>query len=328
MESLFTSPPRYTGVKWAVVLLAMLLMSCVQATTPTAKASASASGSCRLPISLVVDAKGSLQGAFVDLPSGKVTVDPGGAGGAYYSRQFKRWLPSGPNAISSDGTRYAYLETWVDFSARGRMHVVDMATGKDQLYEIGAATNQPPFGILSFTSEGIWLSNAGYEAPGGGLFLLDPSTGTLKSVGDRAITEPVAGGPDVFWFTDIGPNPDVAAIGFGIPERVLQLTISDGKSALWFTKHGSYVRILGTDLAGHPIIGTWVNGGNSSDEIVWLASSPDAAKQIGTGHEAFQPIADSHGMWFGGSEGIYLYSGATGMKKITDKSAYPAGTCH
>jgi hypothetical protein len=320
--------PRFTGVKGAVVALAVLLVSCSQATTPTAKASAStASASCRLPISLVTDVNGGRQGAFVDFPTGRVTVDPSGAGGTFYSVPFKRWVPAGLNAVSPDGMRYAYLETWAGFSARGRLHVVDMATGKDQLYEIGVATNQLPFGILSFTPEGIWLTNGGYEAPGGGLFLLDLATGTLKSVGDRAITEPVAGGPDVFWFTDIGPNPDVANIGFGIPEQVLQLTISDGKSALWFTKHGSYVRVLGTDLAGHPIIGTWVNGAEPPDETIWLITSPTAANQIGVLHDSFQPIADKHGVWFGSSEGIYLYSEATGLKKITDKSAFPAGTC-
>lgn len=308
-------------------MLAVLLVSCTPGTTPVANASPSSSQSCRLPISLVVDAKGSLQGAFVDFPSGKVTVDPSGVGGAYYSRQFKRWLPVGRDGISPDSTRYASLDTWAGFSARGRLHIVDMVTGKDQLYEIGSSVNQLPFVILAFTSEGIWLSNAGYEAPGGGLFLLDPATGVLKSFGDRAITEPVAGGPGVFWFTDVGPNPDVAAIGFGIPERVLQLTISDGKSALWFTKHGSYVRVLGTDLTGHPIIGTWVNGAEPPDETVWLATSATNVTQIGVVHDAFQPIADSHGMWFGGSDGIYLYSEATGMEKITDKAAYPAGTC-
>jgi hypothetical protein len=314
------------GVR-GLVVLAVLLMSCTQATPPVANASPSSSQSCRLPISLVVDAKGSLQGAFVDFPSGKVTVDPSGAGGVSYSSRFKRWLPSGPNAISADGTRYAYLETWAGFSARGRLHVVDMATGKDQLYEIGSSTNQLPFVILAFTQEGIWLSNGGYEAPGGGIFLLDIASGSLKDAGGRAITEPIAGGPGVFWFTDSGPNPEVAPIGFPLPERVLKLTISNGKSSLWFTKHGSYVQILGTDLAGHPIVGTWVNGGASSDEIVWVISSPNAAKEIGTGHDAFKPIADTHGVWFGGTKGIYLYSEAAGMQKITDKSAYPACTC-
>jgi hypothetical protein len=313
-------------VKGAVALLAVLLMSCSQATTPTANASPSASGSCRLPISLV-DAKANLQGAFVDFPAGTVTVDPSGAGGAYYSVRFKRWVPAGPNAISADGTRYAYLETWAGFSAQGRLHVVDMATNKDQLYEIGAATNQLPFVILSFAPEGIWLSNGGYEGPGGNLFLLDLASGSLKDVGGREITEPVTGGPGVFWFTAAGQNPEVAAMGYPLPEQVLELKISDGKSAIWFTKHGSYVKVLGTDLAGHPIVGTWVNGADPPDETVWLVSSPTAATDIGVVHDAFQPIADSHGVWFGSTQGIYLYSGAAGMKKITDKSANPAGTC-
>jgi WD40 repeat protein len=319
-------------VKGAVALLAVLLVSCAPAITRTASASQPASGSCRLPISLVVDAKGSLQGAFVDFPSGKVAVDPTGAGGAYYSVRFKRWLPAGPNAISADGTRYAYLDPWTGFDYQGSLHVVDMATGKDRRYVIGSTTNQLPFLIVSFGPDGVWLTNAGYEAPGGGLFLLDLATGTLTEThvpGDAGITQPVVGDPGIFWFTDPGPNPEVAAIGFGLPEEVLQLTISDGKSAIWFAKRGSYVQVLGTDLAGHPIIGTWVNGADyaANDITIWLASSPSAVKQMGVLHDAFQPIADSHGVWFGSSQGIYLYSEATGMKKITDKAANPAGTC-
>ena len=322
-------------MRGAIALLAIVLVSCTQGTTPTSRVSpslSSPSSSCRLPISLVIDLKGDLQGAFVDFPGGKVTVDPGGAGGASYSRRFKRWLPVVPNAISTDGTRYAYLEAWGGFDQQGRLHVVDLATGNDRVYKIGVAGTgaQLPFVVLSFVPDGIWLSNGGYEGPGGGLFLLDLNTGALKETrlpGDARITEPVAGGPGTFWFTDPGPNPELAAIGFPIPERVEQLTIPGGKSAIWFTRHGSYVRVLGTDLAGHPIVGAWVNGGDSLDESVWVVSSPATAKEISTGHDAFQPIADRNGLWFGSSEGIYLYSDATGMQKITDQNANPAGTC-
>src|SRR5207237_9351569 len=107
-------PARFTGVRGAIALLAIVLMSCTQGITPTAgvspsppsPSSSSPSSSCRLPISLVLDLKRDLQGAFVDFPGGTVTVDPSGAGGASYSRRFKRWLPVAPNAISTDGTRY------------------------------------------------------------------------------------------------------------------------------------------------------------------------------------------------------------------------------
>ena len=326
-------------MRGAIALLAIVLMSCTQGITPTAgvspsppsPSSSSPSSSCRLPISLVLDLKRDLQGAFVDFPGGTVTVDPSGAGGASYSRRFKRWLPVAPNAISTDGTRYAYLEAWGGFDQQGRLHVVDLATGKDRVYKIGVAGTgaQLPFLVLSFVREGIWLTNAGYEGPGGGLFLLDLDTGALNETHlprDARINEPVAGGPGTFWFTDPGPNPETA-IGFPLPERILQLTVPDGKSAIWFTKPGWYVRVLGTDLAGHPIVAGWVNGSDSLDESVWVVSSPATAKEISTRIDLFQTIADSHGVWFGSSEGIYHYSDATGMQKITDHNAGPAGTC-
>ncbi|HEX7265317.1 MAG TPA: hypothetical protein VF383_14170, partial [Candidatus Dormibacteraeota bacterium] len=34
------------------------------------------------------------------------------------------------------------------------------------------------------------------------------------------------------------------------------------------------------------------------------------------------PIADSHGIWFGSSAGIYLYSPGVGMRKVSDQAGY------
>lgn len=311
----------------AVVLLGMLVVACSQATQPVAGTTPrQGAGSCRLPISLIVDAKRNLQGAFVDFPSGKVTVDPKGLGGAAYDRPFKRWVPADPNAVSPGGARYAYLEAWAGFEKPGRLHVVDVVTGKDRVYVIDTPSKLPLV-ILAFSVEGIWLTNSGYEGPGSGLFLLDLATGALQDPGLPRITEPVAGADGVFWFTDSGPNPQVAAIGFPVPELVLRLTIADGKSEVWFAKPGSYVRVLGTDLAGHPIIAAWLNGGDCSGETIWLASSPAQANVIGVLPGASGPLADGHGVWFGSGQGIYLYSEAGGMKKIIDQPANPAGAC-
>src|SRR5689334_182770 len=131
-------------MRGAVALLAIVLVSCSQGTAPAARVSpssppASSSSVCRLPISLVLDLKKDLQGAFVDFLGGRVTIDPSGAGGASYSRRFKRWLPVAPNSISTDGEQYAYLDPWGGFDQQGRLHVVDLATGKDRLYKIGVA---------------------------------------------------------------------------------------------------------------------------------------------------------------------------------------------
>jgi hypothetical protein len=38
-------------------------------------------------------------------------------------------------------------------------------------------------------------------------------------------------------------------------------------------------------------------------------------------------IADSHGVWFGSPQGIYLYSDAGGLQKVSNQPGYPANGC-
>jgi hypothetical protein len=310
-----------------VALLAMLVMACSQAAPVSNSATPTSSSSCRLPIS-IVDVNGSLKGgAFVSYPSGKVTIDPNGAGGGYYDRAFSKWLPVNRNSVSSNGARYAYTEPKVPGTpGRARLHVVDVPSGNDKLYDLGPADNTSAYVIVAFAPEGIWLSYAGYEGPGGGLFLLDLATGALKDVGGPGIIlEPVAGGSGVFWFTDPGPNPQSGAMGFILPAEMKRLTISDGKTETWFSKPGSYLTILGTDMAGHPIFISTANTSNGND--VWLASSPTQAKVIGLTQGEYQLIADSHGVWLGGQQGIYLYSVAGELQKVSNQPGYPANGC-
>jgi len=233
------------------------------------------------------------------------------------------------NSVSSDGTRYAYTERKVPGTlGRERLHVVDVPSGNDKLYELGRADDTSAYVIVTFALEGIWLSYSGYEGPGGGLFLLDLATGALKDVGGPVlILEPVAGGSGVFWFTDPGPNPQYVSTGMGgiLPARMQRLTISDGKTETWFSKPGSHLQILGTDLAGHPILISSASTGTGND--VWLVSSPTQAKVIALPQGYGQLIADSHGVWFGGQQGIYLYSDAGGMQKVSNQPGYPASGC-
>jgi hypothetical protein len=182
-----------------VALLAMLVMACTQTPPGSNSATPSSSSSCRLPIS-IVDVNGILKGgAFVSYPNGKVTIDPGGAGGGYYDRAFSKRLPVNRNSVSSNEARYAYTE--------------------------------------------------------------------------RSLS------------------------------------------------------VLGTDLAGRPIVGTSLNGGNGNDVTIWLASSPTEATEIGVLQAYYQAIADGHGVWFGGQQGIYLYSNAGALRKVSNQPGFPAGVC-
>lgn len=282
------------------------------------QAGSSSPGSCRLPIS-IADSTGQLQGAFLDYPSGKVSIDQAGSGGASYDRRYYRWLPVPRNAVSADGTLYAYLDRKVPGTpGLARLHIVYVLNGNEKVVEVGQDGSS--FVVVDFAPEGIWLTYSGYENPSGGLLLQDAKTAEFKDVGGSGIFQVVAGTPGVFWFTDGGLNPQPSAgMGSIIQARMQRLTVLDGKRETWFTEPGKDLRVLGTDLAGNPIF--------TDGDVIRIASSPSDAKVIDLPLGNYQVIADSHGVWFGGADGIYLYSESSGVKKVSSQAGSPANSC-
>jgi len=273
-----------------------------------------------LPIS-IADAQGNFKGAFVSFPGGNVTSDPSGVGGQDYDRPLAGWLPVNRYAVSADGTRYAYLDRKVPGTpGQARLHMVDVPTGFDKVVDLGAPGDTSAYTVVSFAPEGMWLSYAGYESPGPGLFLFDARTATMKDVAGPEILEPVAGGPGVFWFTDGGPNPQ-SSVGMGsiIPARMQRLTIWDNKLETWFSEPGSSLTVFGTDMAGHSIF--------TDGKDVMLALSPNETKVIGLPQGFYRLLADRRGVWFGGDQGIYLYSASGHVQKVSSQAGSPAGTC-
>ena len=117
--------------------------------------------SCRLPISISVSGAGiPTENGFVSFPSGAVTIDPAGKGGAYFDRAFSRWLPVARDAVSPDGAHYAY----VDLGDQGvfNVHVVDVRTGTNHvLREKRPGFSFQPF-VLDYALEGIYIGQ-GFE---------------------------------------------------------------------------------------------------------------------------------------------------------------------
>ena len=303
------------------MLVVAIVGACSQAHPLAATSPSVGQASCRLPI-VIIEASGPSQGAFVTYPGGKVALDPAGVGGLSYDRAQSRWLPVPSNEVAADGSRYAYTDRKVPGTlGQQKLHVVDVSTGQDRVYALSSASDTSSYVVIEVATEGVWLTYSGYESPRGGLFMVDPSSGGMKDVGgDHTMFDSVAGGRGFFWFTDPGPHPQTSAgMGSILPARVQRFTVADGKTEAWFTRDGSYMTVLGTDLAGHPI----VTDGTS----VWLASSPADAKVIGVPAAYYLVFADSHGVWLGATTGIFLYSAAGVVRKVTDQAATPTGPC-
>jgi hypothetical protein len=288
--------------------------------------------SCRLPISTPDG-----QGAFISFPATTVTFDFTGKGllsrgGAYYNRAFSRWLPVPRQAVSPDGKQYAYTEPAPDQTKQPKIHVVDVATGADRGFTTPSHEWFMPYGVLDYSTEGIYLFEA-YESPRFGLWLLNPSTGAMAGVAALDYIEG-AGGNKIFWLGTVNPN-DGHNIGtmFQIADQIDRYNLADGTRVPWLYQPGKGIQMLAIDAAGHPIVEV-VNTFTAEDLAVRLVLllGPTAQRTIITAPDGFlgsfeQPIADSHGVWFGSPQGIYLYSDANGLQKVSNQPGFPANGC-
>jgi hypothetical protein len=347
--------------RW-VVVLGFSLIACSQTPSPIAGATASPAQSatpsqqpsaapvpdlplvkiafsCRLPISIptAVGVPPSKNG-FISFPSGVVTIDPAGKGGAYFDRAFSRWLPVGRDAVSPDGAHYAY----VDLGAPGvfYVHVVDVRTGSDRaLRENGSGFSFQPF-VFDYATEGIYLTQA-FERIQAGLWLVVATTGAMRQVSKVGGLQ-VSAGNGVFWSGDVNPadpNPVVTGSSAGtLPDQIDRLDLRSGRQVVWLYQRRGFI-IVAQDIHGNPLIDAYSSKtqvppktdplDHSATELL-IALDPKTRRSIFKGQlveSLAGAISDTHGVWFGSAQGIYLYSDANGLQKVSSQPGYPANGC-
>lgn len=285
--------------------------------------SAPSDSECRLPV-FISDGSGKVQGAFIEYPSGAMTIGAGASGGEYYDRTHARWLPVTRNAVSPDESEYAYLDRKIPGTvARQDLHIVDVVSGHEKLYPVAAAGEQAAYTVVSFDAKGVWLAYAGYEGPTVGLFLFDLGSRRLTDfAGPRQVFNPVAGRPGIFWFTDYGAQPEPQTEGMGgyYLARVQRLTIAGPTVESWLARDRTSIQVIGVDANGFPVV--------ADGSGVWLMTAPNKASRIDLPQGFFGVVsADRHRTWLGGMDGVYLYTSGGELTKVTGQAASPAGTC-
>ena len=322
-----------------IAALAVFVVACSQAAQPAAKPSvfdlslSTVGFSCRLPITTPDN-----QGAFVSFPAGTVRFDPQGQGlvnhwGLYYDLAFSRWLPVPRQAVSPDGKHFAYGEAGADQSHVARMHVVDVATGADHVFDAPTGAWFVRFDVLDYASEGIYLYT-NYEVSVG-VSLMNPTTGAIKAVAQLVDIQASAGNR-TFWVGSVNPADPNPLGGIGIqPNQIDRYSLVDGTRVAWFYRPSTAPRVIGSDMQGHPIVQV-VNGrngvidGDYGAELL-LLMNPQSQRSIFNGSaklvgSMFVSISDSHGIWFGTDHGVYLYTG-TALMKVSNQPGYPANGC-
>jgi hypothetical protein len=243
----------------------------------------------------------------------------------YYDRAYSRWLPVSRDAVSPDGSHYAYADRAIgpqaDPRARATLHVVAVNTGAELTFDDGGWSS--PYVVLDYATEGLYLTTTyvGY-----GLWLMNPATGAITMVSNPWDVQGSTG-KKVFWVGAVhASDPDPSA---GVaPDQLDRLNLVDGSRVAWFYRPGSSVHFVSQDAGGHPIV---IAGGVSGPQEFLLLFGPGVSRSIWTSGDRMPglsgPISDSHGVWFGSPDGIFLYSETNGIQKISNQPGYPANGC-
>ena len=259
------------------------------------------------------------------LPPGGVQASPvPGGGGAqpWWDAQARRWVPVALSSVSPDGQSYVYL------SADG-LHRVLVATGADQLVyrrPQGVIGGQ----VLGYQAEVYIVFPSGVKDGAGGFITNPPDqvgvwridlaakTGTRIRSSDNAGS--MASG--ALWITP--PQGD----------SLDRIDLGTGQETVWFSDPGRSIQFLGVDHAGLPIVWTFAGGHLE----IWRVAAPNQSTNFYSIDYAGAPaifgpemqqgllVADEHGVWFGASDGLYIYDTA-GFRKIATTSGIPAGPC-
>ena len=291
--------------------------------------------SCRLPVSAT--APDGPKGGFITFPAGTFQVDPAARPApAYFDRAVSTWLPVGRQAVSHDGLYYATTTQGVGDGTEtpATVHIVAASTGAERVIPLTALRPQPttsdPFlEVIDFESDAVYGIERG-QAGLGELYRVDLSTGTITDL--RGAVRPEAVESGGFWFG--GPDPN--AQGLGAPPIDLERwDLRSRTTSIWFQR-SSAVWFLGLDRAGAAVVlvTNENEAGNTVSTEIWLVSHPGQETKIysaATGdHTLNLPtsmIADEHGLWFGGTQGIFFYSPDSGTRKVSDYAGAPANGC-
>jgi len=260
--------------------------------------------------------------------------------GATYTRRYGRWIPMKIAAVSPDSSHYAYSQFIDQPSRHSRIHVVDVTSGVDRI-----VYDQDFYAVLDYRSEGVYLVNVGPTGEGAaGLWLLNPSSGSLRQIAPpQAAAAPfgfylIGGG--AAWYGDVAPGDQPPNQGIGPMDRVLRFDLKTHAVTSWFRRPGMQVQAIGFDNQDHLIVmattelaGIAVQPGHGSLEL-WLVTAAGVAQRIYSTSGASDfvgsfstPLADDHGVWFGTSVGVFLYTPDGKFIKVSDAAGEVAGRC-
>jgi len=280
--------------------------------------------SCRLP---VIAGSNPSRPAFISFPGATLSYDsttptipqpPGQPGpGGFYDLRFQKWLPVSRPSVSPDGTSYVWVSWLPDQTTASVIHLVNVATGSDRAIPLTGFPLVPV--VMDFDGRTVFI-DSGYEGPPSGLWTLDTASSALTRIANIPFVQAYDPTSGVVWLGGVAladPDPPQEIEGAGSDE-LIRHELSTGATLPWFYSAGKEVLLLGLDGSGSPIV--QISGDlrtNGAGVEVRIVSAPGVSQVIGSLQgELWGPSADSHGVWFRGPGGIYLYRVAEGLRRV------------
>jgi hypothetical protein len=280
--------------------------------TPVAAPASDLASQCRLPITWQASGSLPMEG-FMDLATGQLSdvaaahlqvagsnlaKSPGSpdligwpTGSSYYDAAHDRWLPALGQWIAPDGHSYAYLN--LDAS---ELHVVDVATGADQVVEHGKRLYP-----LGWTADGLYVMDAITGAPVQVYSITVPG-GRLTTLGARlssvvpVSTLPWIGpGHSGAWIAEVSSSVAHTNGQNGpIANSISLIDLNTGQKVEWFSAPNAAVSVLGFTASGTPLVQSTDGSGTS---IVRLTGPGAVAESYPMPHPVVGAATDSHGTW-------------------------------
>jgi hypothetical protein len=116
---------------------------------------------------------------------------------------------------------------------------------------------------------------------------------------------------------------------------IVRIALASGAETVWYYHPGQFLDLTGFDARGDPVIGV-PHDQQSYDatELRWVQQPGTSGLTISQGGITLgPPQGDGDRLWFGGPNGIYLYTSTRGLAKVfnfngnDNLTIYPAGYC-
>jgi hypothetical protein len=314
-----------------LALVALVMAACsAQPSASTGTRPTPSPLSCQLPV--ISGSKGQGSGpqtaGFLSFPGVAFTAATDAGDGLFYDRPLKRWVLSGPPALSDNGLSYAYV---TGDTKSSRLHLIDLASNRDVVVAEGG-----PWRLVGTQPDALYVMLVEYlpDSPAYGVMQVGRGLWKVPLVGGAPVQLTkdsrnwafVSGG---FAWGD-GNTYDVA----GGPNDVIRMDLQTKKAETWFAP-GKRSRVVAIDSDGAPLIMS-----EAANAELWRVAAPKDAVNIWSdasgGLRPYFPFAVDHGViWFSSSSltpswAIFRYSAAKGMELMASFSDHPvsvAGPC-